>query len=296
MCYVPPGEFIMGGEGSSDEKPEHAQKLAQGFWIGKHTVTNAQFKLFVDGGGYKKQGLWAEAIAAKRWKEGRFRNWNSTWNAGPREFVGPFDLADHPVVGVSWYEALAFTRWLQERLGIDSFGLPSEAQWEYAARGPRYAPNALAPLVQAANSIRAVSASTLVDFAGEIKRKATATENRRIYPWGDDADPKKMNYDKSGIGIPSAVGTFPSGMSLFGCEDMSGSVWEWTMTKRTNDYTDYDKTVDNRPDGSEARRAVRGGAFELDEDYARCACRNSVDPNRDDSYIGFRLVASPIHL
>lgn len=297
MCYVPPGEFIMGGDGPYDGKPEHLQKVEQGFWISKYTVTNAQFKVFVGAGGYKKRGYWTEAIAATRWKEGGFRGWKDEWREGPNQYQEPLGLANHPVVGVSWYEALAFTRWLWERLGIDSFWLPSEAQWEYAARGPRHAPHTVDPLVVAAIALGGVSASQLRDFAAEIERCKTAAENRRVYPWGDDADPKKMNFAKSGIGATSAVGAFPAGVSLFGCEDMSGNVWEWTMTKWTGDYKDYDRKVDNRPPyGSEARRVLRGGAFVDGGNNARCACRGNLSPDGAYNDIGFRVVASPIHL
>lgn len=286
----------MGGNAFSDETPEHPQKVGRGFWIGRYTVTNAQFKLFVDAEGYKKRDFWTEAIAAKRWRDGRFRGWNDTWNEGPRQYPEPLSLGNHPAVGVSWYEALAFTRWLRERLEIDSFGLPSEAQWEYAARGPRYAPKAMTPLIRAANAIPDVSTATLEDFAGEIKGGSTSVENRRIYPWGDDADPKKMNIYKTGIGTTSAVGAFPLGVSVFGCEDMSGNVWEWTMTKTTGDYEDYDKKVNNRPDGGEARRVLRGGAFYYDDYDARCAFRFDYSPHHGFSAIGFRLIAYPVHL
>jgi formylglycine-generating enzyme required for sulfatase activity len=279
----------MGGKGDYDGKPEHPRKVKDGFWISQYPVTNAQFDQFVGDKGYARKEYWAEAIAAKRWEPGRFRGWRE----GPNQYREPFSLANHPVVGMSWYEALAFTRWLGQRLRRE-FGLPSEAQWEYAARGPRHAPNAITPLLRVAKVLGEVTASVMQDLANAIDQGKSSVENRRSYPWGEGPDPARLNFSETGIGSTSAVGAFPTGVSLFGCEDMSGNVWEWTMTKKTGDYKDYDKKVDNRPDGSEASRVLRGGSFSGNGSSARCAYRNDVDPNYDGNNVGFRVVASPI--
>lgn len=296
MCYVPPGEFIMGGNEPYDGRPEHVQSVADGFWIGKHPITNAQFKLFMDAGGYRKPDLWSEAIAENSWKEGRLLGGANTWVEGPRQYREPFGQADHPVVGVSWYEALAFTRWLRERLGIGSFGLPSEAQWEYAARGPRYAPKAMTPMIRAANAIQDVPPGALVDFGAEIKKRATFAENRRSYPWGDDADSNRMNYSKTRIWVTSPVGAFPAGMSLFGCLDMAGNVGELTTTKATVDYQDYATVVDDRLDAGEVWRILRGGSFYSIDWQARCASRAFIGQRGAVFDLGFRVIASLIHL
>ena len=295
MCYVPPGEFIMGGYRYDDEKPEHLQKVKDGFWISQYPITNAQFDQFVVDKGYARKVYWAEAIDAKRWEPGRFREFGNEWREGPKQYREPFGIANHPVIGVSWYEALAFTRWLGLRLHRKC-ALPSEAQWEYAARGPGHAPNAITPMTRAAKALHEVTSGVLQDFASEIGQVRTSVENRRIYPWGDDADPQKMNIAETGIGSTIAAGAFPTGVSLFGCEDVSGNVWEWTMTKTTDDYKDYDKKVDNRPDGSEAARVLRGGSFNYSEYHARCAYRRSRAPARVNDDLGFRVVASPIPL
>ena len=295
MCYVPPGEFIMGGDRYNDERPEHPQKVKDGFWISQYPVTNAHYDQFVGEEGYARTEFWADAIAAKRWEAGKFRGWQGEWRSAPRPYVAPFTLANHPVIGVSWYEALAFTRWLGQRLQRKC-ALPSEAQWEYVARGPRYAPKAITPLVRTAKTLGEDTEQAMLDFASEMGRSKSTAENRRGYPWGEVADPTKMNFDQTGIGSTSAVGAFPAGVSLLGCEDMSGNVWEWTMTKKTDDYRDYDKKVDSRPDGSEAARVLRGGAFNHAGYIARCAYRYGNSPNYANDFVGFRVVASPIPL
>ena len=107
-----------------------------------------------------------------------------------------YNLPNHPVVAVSWYEALAFCNWLGEKLGV-KVSLPTEAQWEKAARG---------------------------------------TDGRQ-YPWGEKITPDHANYAETKIDATSAVGIFPKGASPYGALDMSGNVWEWCLTKWRDDYS-----------------------------------------------------------
>ena len=135
FCYVPPGEF------STGDKGEEKASRTEGFWIGRHPVTVAQFDLFVKDGGYGQADFWTEAIAAQCWKDERFKpRYEDDWVAGPRDCGFPFDQPNHPVVGVSWYEAVAFARWLSKQWKLRlpkgcGIRLPQEAQWEKAARG-----------------------------------------------------------------------------------------------------------------------------------------------------------------
>jgi len=199
------------------------------------------------------------------------------------DYGEPFNLPNHPAVGVTWYEALAFCRWLTEAWPaaerIDAAlvaRLPSEAEWEKAARGGVKIP-----------------ASPIVARAGAVPApylKANPHPRRR-YPWGDEADPNRANYDDTGIGTTSAVGCFPGGASLYGVEDLSGNVWEWTRSL----YKDYPYDPEDgreEPEG-EGSRVLRGGAFYDGGWLLRCAFRLGPDPDYRYWNLGFRVVVAP---
>jgi hypothetical protein len=126
MVYVPAGEFEMGStEGDSDEQPVHDVTL-DGFWIDKHEVTNAQFAAFLNEKGNQEEGgtTWLELDSD-----------DCLIEKSGEEFRPKSGYADHPVVEVSWYGAKAYAKWVGGQL-------PSEAEWEYAARGPMFIPGA----------------------------------------------------------------------------------------------------------------------------------------------------------
>ncbi|MGO8672685.1 MAG: formylglycine-generating enzyme family protein, partial [Capsulimonadaceae bacterium] len=106
----------------------------------------------------------------------------------------------------------------------------------------------------------------------------------RTYPYGNEFDGTKGNTDKTGIHQTSAVGTFPDGASPYGVMDMSGNVWEWTLTE-------YESKSDTNV-SSYARRVVRGGAWYYFPRHARAGCRFSHFPDSRSYFIGFRLAAS----
>ncbi len=249
-CEVAAGPFLMGNTkqtdagADADEMPQ--QKLTlPAFRISKYPVTNAQFGAFVADGGYTERWQHCWTVAGWQWKGDR---------AEPERFRGVFDLPNHPVVMVSWYEAFAFCRWLSEKLGYQ-VSLPTEAQWEKAARG---------------------------------------ADGRR-YPWvapggASEITPDHANYDATGIGTTSAVGIFPRGASPYGVLDMSGNAWEWCQTKWQGNYKARE---DNDPAGAGAR-VLRGGAFRSGAGSVRCAVRNWDNPNYRLRSIGFRVVVSPV--
>jgi formylglycine-generating enzyme required for sulfatase activity len=173
-------------EAYDNEMPQRRPTLAA-FEISKYPITNAQFDAFVQDGGYTAQWRHCWTEAGWQWKGER---------RGPDKHGGVFNSPNHPVVMLTWYEAVAFCKWLGQKLGRP-VNLPSEAQWEQAARH---------------------------------------TDGRR-YPWGSEITADHANYDQTGIGTTTAVGIFPKGASQCGALDMSGNVWEWCQTEWRDDYS-----------------------------------------------------------
>jgi len=244
------------------------------YYISRYPVTQAQFQEFVDDGGYRVEPFWPEAKAAGIWKDGMVQG-----RSGAKSYGGFFDILNHPVVGVTWYEALAYCRWLTQKLrdwddtpeplktllgtGGESgkpwsIALPNEPEWEKATRG---------------------------------------TEDDRKYPWGEEADPNRANYDETELHATSAVGCFPQGKSPYEVEEMSGNVWEWTLSVYEDEpYTTDPKTWSTREDlmaGKSHDRVLRGGSWLYGADLMRCAGRYWDFPDLRDYYFGFRMVASP---
>ncbi len=279
-CLVPAGPFLMGSDRERDpqawsaELPQHTFTIPEDYYIARYPVTNAQFGAFVAAAdGYRNDRWWTKAGLA--WRRDR---------SGPEKYGGVFDLPNHPVVGVSWYEAVAYCHWLTSRIQDTGYKmqvwrngairnlpsairnrvvrLPSEAEWEKAARGGLPSP-----------------------LQGE-------GPGVRVYPWGHEPDPNRANYGDTGLGTTSAVGCFPAGASPYGVLDMAGNVWEWCATKWQGNYQGY--RDDNDPAG-DAARVVRGGSFVYTSWDVRCACRNGVEPYLRGRLVGFRVVwASPI--
>jgi formylglycine-generating enzyme required for sulfatase activity len=237
MVWVPPGPFLMGSDNDDDpqaydsELPQHEVRLP-GYWIGRYPVTVAQYRDFVE-------------------KSGR--------DVDERSLKDP---DDHPVCYVNWRDALAYCRWLNERTGLP-VTLPSEAEWEKAARGT----------------------------------------DGRIYPWGDeDPTAELCNFDRN-VDDTTPVGNYsPEGDSPYECADMAGNVWEWTRSLWGEDWQEPDfdypyDSEDGREDleaGDDVRRVVRGGSFGLTEYLVRCAYRNGLNLPLNRSWNrGFRVVVSP---
>jgi formylglycine-generating enzyme required for sulfatase activity len=201
MVFVPAGPFWMGTDRRRLERagvewwdrmemetPYHQVDLPD-YWIGRFPVTNAEYQAFIEGGGYQTRAYWTEA--GWGWKGDRTQPayWTDEEYGGPRQ----------PVLGVSWYEAVAYCRWLSASTGQE-YRLPSEAEWEKAARGT----------------------------------------DGRIWPWGDEWDPTRCNVGEGGLHRPTPVGKYsPRGDSPYDCADMAGNVWEWCATKWEDSYENY---------------------------------------------------------
>lgn len=245
LVRVPAGEFLMGSDKAKDkvaydeELPQHWVYLDE-YLIGKYPVTVAQFAAFVKATGYKttaeREGS-ASVYMGGIWDEVEGANWQRPH--GPKSDV--MQKQDHPVTCVSWDDAVAFCKWLSEASGRH-VRLPTEAQWEKAARWD------------------------------ERRRHA------RIWPWGNDAPTARhCNFDMN-VTDTTPVGRYsPLGDSPYGCADMAGNVWEWCAD--WYDGEEYErragKEVRNPTGPSQgAARVLRGGAFLNSTDLVRCAYRS----------------------
>jgi formylglycine-generating enzyme required for sulfatase activity len=252
-CEVQAGPFLMGSDKARDPRayeddhdlPQHEVTLPA-YSISKYPVTNAQYAAFVQDGGYTERWRKCWTEAGWWWKSGR---------TGPRTYGGVFDLPNYPVVMVTWYEAVAFCRWLTERLREagelgpnQGVALPTEAEWEKAARG----------------------------------------QDGRIFPWGDEFDAAKCNVGDTGIGTTSAVGIFPAGASPYRALDVAGNVLEWVADWYGEDY--YSQSPTQNPTGPDfgIAKVLRGGSWLYDRWDARCASRFRIFPGARDLVVGFR--------
>ncbi len=265
-----------------DEQPQHRLHLPT-YYIARYPVTVAQFRAFV------------EETDHTEWQPERFGN-----------------VDTHPVVRVTWYDALAYARWLdkhlkeiaEERLrqsqteveqdfwgglaeGRYHVTLPSEAEWEKAARGGLQFPaHPYNPADPATFHLQPLTSNPIPD---------------RVYPWGNAPYPNRANYDETGIGTTSAVGCFPGGASPYGVEEMSGNVWEWTRSLWGEKWEEpdfkypYDPTDgrENLDAPSNIVRVLRGGSFYLYLRFVRCSVRYGDNPDRWNWNGGFRVVVSP---
>jgi formylglycine-generating enzyme required for sulfatase activity len=260
MVYVPAGSFQMGNSGVGDdalygaESPQH-QVYLSGYWIGKHEITRGQYRKFRDSGGYTHQAYWSDDgwywITNRDWTHyPLFWQAQQNWGDPPGTFT---QGEDYPISGVCYYEAEAFCKWAGGRL-------PTEAQWEKAARWDGIHP--------------------------------------RIYPWGDTWDWEKCNSEADSLypGWQTApVGSYPTDVSPYGCYDMAGNVLEfcsdwmvWNYYSQTPLGGWIDPQGPTSPDYP-PQTVMRGGSWGRWYDQSRCASRMGVP--RDGYYLdfGFRM-------
>jgi formylglycine-generating enzyme required for sulfatase activity len=249
---IPPGPFLMGSDPNQDpspypdELPRH-EITVPSYYIGRYPVTGQQFRTFIDHTGHKPE------------------------NEG--SLYGP---PNHPVVWLGWSDALKYCEWLTVRLRNWSgtpeplatllrlegwcVTLPSEPEWEKAARGT----------------------------------------DGRAYPWGNEPDNNRGNFGGTGIMTTSAVGCFPEGASPYGIEDMSGNVWEWTRSVwgpypyPTDEVGQAEREYLEVREG--VRRVRRGGAFFSSPRSARCTVRLGSGPYPHGGGMSCRVVLRPAFL
>jgi len=252
LVYVPAGQFKMGSNRDERARPVHTVAL-DAFWIDQTEVTNAMFAAFLsEQGNQAEEGVsWLEPGAGHRGiVYGHIEE-----NDGL--FLPEAGYEDYPVVEVSWYGAAAYCSWAGARL-------PTEAEWEYAARGPE----------------------------------------GRAYPWGDTFDGSLANYcdvnctykwrdtgSDDGSTQWTSVGSYPDGASWCGALDMAGNIWEWTSDFWSEGY--YARSPVDNPQGPDSGtlRIARGASW-FDEDRQRAAyCRKALTPSSYRMHwVGIRCV------
>lgn len=313
FCYVPPGPFIMGSSDDdplayADEKPQHIYNIPYGYWIGRYPVTNAQFAPFITDGGYDNPIWWVEAHAVGFWDAGKVQDvWYQYkdkqfvrhfygWRTQPKNFGQPYIHPNHPRIGLSWYEALAYTRWLTNFLHDQNLltrnwlaHLPNEPEWEKAARGGKQLPwqPRKRALMAGLNRLPVIS-----------KLRTNKMPTRR-FPWGDQVDSNRMNYKETKLETTNSVGIFSGSVSPYGVEELSGNCREWTRNLWGKDPTrcDFAYPYQNN-DGRERLdvdinilRILRGGIYSNEEADMRLTVsgwRHPVDGSH-----ALRVVVSP---
>jgi len=218
VVYIPKGEFTMGSnDGDSDEKPAHKIYL-DGYWIGKYEVTFDQYDQYCN-----------ENNIIKPDDEGWSRR-------------------KMPVINVSWNDALEYTKWISRKIGL-TFRLPTEAEWEKAARG----------------------------------------NNGRKYPWGNTFfNNGRACYNQEGTRSKS-IGFYTSSVSPYGLLDMSGNVWEWCLDWYSEKFYTNSPTRNPNGPFSGSKRVARGGSWKDTIESLRCSNRNKASPIARNNALGFRL-------
>jgi formylglycine-generating enzyme required for sulfatase activity len=233
MVRIPAGTFTMGSEEDSGvSSPVHEVYLVE-FYIDKHEVTNRQYKRFCDATG---------------------RAYPPIKELGSLEdyFIG---YPENPVVSVSWDDAAAYCAWAGKRL-------PTEAEWERAARG--------------ADARRYPWGDEEPDAGGVIRAN-----------WGGGMD--RSAWARDGYDFTSPVGTFPLGASACGCLDMAGNVWEWCRDWFERGYPAQEGSRNPTGPDSNSERVIRGGSWSGPAWLLRCTRRGSLSPwNRNVHRVGFR--------
>jgi formylglycine-generating enzyme required for sulfatase activity len=244
LLCVPGATFQMGAaasdtEAQTNERPQHPVTLAS-YWIDQTEVTNRQFGLFVQATTYQTE---AEKLGSGSTYNGS--EWVDTKGAFWKQPNGPgSDLngkQEHPVVQVSWNDATAYCKWAERKL-------PTEAQWELAARGT----------------------------------------DGRIYPWEKGApDATLLNFNMN-IKDTTAVGSYPKGVSPYGALDMAGNVWEWVSDWYGETYYASSPTNNPTGPTAGEYKVLRGGSWTYLGMATRASYRNSDFPTYRDYVDGFR--------
>ena len=285
LTLIPPGEFKMGsGESAQDtvafftktcgadflttevfkkEHPQHRVRITKPFYLGTYHVTRGQFRRFVKDSGYKTDA------------EKGDKPWAWGWNPEKRDFLGGKDYSwghagfeqtdEHPVVNVSWNDAVEFCKWLSRKEG-KTYRLPTEAEWEYACR--------------AGTTTRYYNGDDPETLA-KVGNVADVTAKARFPDW------KGTIKASDGYVFTAPVGQFKP--NAFGLYDMHGNAWEWCADWYGEDY--YGKSPTDDPTGPDTGdgRVLRGGSWDSGPHNSRSAKPNWFSPDFRSDLMGFRV-------
>jgi formylglycine-generating enzyme required for sulfatase activity len=283
LKLIPAGEFLMGSskagdpDAQDDEMPRHRVRITRPFYLGRTEVTVGQFRRVVESSGYKTEAErdgkggwgWNERTAKLEGPDPKY-NW---------KFTGFEQTDEHPVVNVSWNDAIAFCNKLSvleglkpyyrfgagEQSGGDGYRLPTEAEWEYACR---------------ARTTTRYQSGDDPETLAEVGNIADGTAKAKFSGWTTIAA-------RDGYVFTAPVGRFRA--NAFGLFDVHGNVWEWCWDGYKSDY--YKESPDADPHGpfGASGRVFRGGGWSYDPRSARSAYRGRSTPDVRYTLLGFRL-------
>jgi sulfatase modifying factor 1 len=292
FVLIPPGEFVMGSDESaealaqdypqydrkrfvelSDEGPAHKVRITHPFYLGQYEVTVGEFRRFVEASGYQPEseadgtggyGYNPDYDPAKSARGDAFEGRNQKYSWRNPGF--PQD-EHHPVVNVTWNDAVAMCKWLSKTEG-HTYRLPTEAEWEYAGRaGTRtryYSGDDPQSLLRAANVFDAEAA-------------------KNWQQW------KKFALDEAdGFAFTAPVGSFAP--NAFGLYDIHGNAWEWTADWHDDRYYSYSPVDDPQGPATGTVRVRRGGSWHTWSFYARSSYRNWNSQDTRYTLVGMRLL------
>jgi formylglycine-generating enzyme required for sulfatase activity len=254
LARIPAGDFLMGSaDGEDDERPVHRVFVGE-FLIGRFAITNDEYAQFVRETDHPAPAIRELPLIASAGRDALFRQLAEpyVWRNGEP----PAGRGSHPVVLIRYQDALAYCAWLGARLGR-LVRLPTEAEWEKAARG-------------GVDGLR--------------------------YPWGNEIEASHANFLSDGASKQERstrpTGTFSP--NAYGLYDMIGNVWEWVSDWYDAEYYGASATHDPSGPATGAMRIVRGGSW-VNSDVAmlRCAYRHKVPPDTYAHSVGFRVASAP---
>ncbi len=269
MVLIKGGTFLMGdAKGEDDEKPVH-QVTVSDFYLSKYEVTVADFKAFVDATGYKtvaEQAGQSYVWLGNNWELRKGVHWRHD-SKGNILHSGDYQ---HPVIHVSWDDAMAYCAWLSRTTG-QTCRLPTEAEWEYAAgNGAKHTRFSWGPKPPGKKKV-----GNLADRAA-----LSVISDTEVFPKYDD-----------GYAYTAPVGSFPP--NKLGLYDMTGNVWEWCHDWYSDDYYDQSPAVDPTGPASGDKRVWRGGSWLNAEFASRITFRSYGVPDEVNfAFTGFRVARS----